>query len=206
MQQVGDCMVALDGRAVSGINGQLGGGTLLRHVVALDEMQKGVAGFLGVRNLPLLVADSERARVAHLAAHFGVKRCAIKHNTGALLFLNHFKDGGLGGQLIKPNELRLCTGADTRDANHFLFLRCPRPFPLLFHEDFESGGIHAQAGLAGHQFGEIEREAVCVVEFEGKFAGEFLALQLGGFFVEHLDPVIKCPVEGFFLCANGLLN
>ena len=143
MQQVGDGMVALDGRAVSGINGQLGGGTLLRHVVALDEMQKGVAGFLGVRNLPLLVADSERARVAHLAAHFGVKRCAIKHNTGALLFLNHFKDGGLGGQFIKPNELRLCTGADTRDANHFLFLRCPRPFPLLFHEDFESGGIHA---------------------------------------------------------------
>ena len=58
-----------------------------------------------------------------------------------------------------------------------LLLRGAGAGALLFHELFKTGRVHGQPALAGHEFGEVEREAVGVVELEGEVAGDRLALR-----------------------------
>ena len=153
MEKVCDGVVALDGCAMGGVYGQLGCGALLRRAVAFYKMEERVAGLLGVGDLPGLIPDGECAGVAHLTAHLGVKRGAIQDDARAFLFFDNLKHGGVGSELIESNKLSLGIGRQAGDADDLFLLSGTRAFALLLHERLEAGGIHAQAGFAGHEFG-----------------------------------------------------
>ena len=54
------------------------------------------------------------------------------------------------------------------DVDRFLFLRLAPSLPLLIHQFLESLSVDGEATLARHQFGQIDREAVGIVQFEHK--------------------------------------
>ena len=166
VEEMGDGVVTLNGRAIGGIDIKLCSGALLRCAFALDEMQEGIAGFLGVGNLPLPAIDSKRAAVTGLAAHFGIEWGAVDHYARAFLFLNHFQNSGFGCQLFEPDKFGAGSGADAGDADDFLLLGGTGAFALLLHERLKAGRVHAQAGFAGHEFSEIERETVGIIQLE----------------------------------------
>ena len=70
-----------------------------------------------------------------------------------------FQNLGLHREVVEADELRGCGGFDLRKRNDFLLLRSAGAGALLFHQLFEAGRVHGQTAFAGHQFGEVEREA-----------------------------------------------
>ena len=98
VQQVGDGVVALDGGAARAVDRAtartLGPSSAARHgptasrrfaTVPSEEMQPGVAGFLGVGDAPELAAVLQFAGVADLAAHFGVEGRGVENDGGLVL-------------------------------------------------------------------------------------------------------------------------
>src|SRR6185503_12966117 len=73
-------------------------------------------------------------------------------------------------QLIEANKYRGSLSIDLGKRNDFLLLRGASTGALFFHQLLETRSIHGQTALARHQFGEVERETVGVVEFERKLA------------------------------------
>ena len=143
---------------------------LPRGLVALYKMQKRFTGFLGVGDSPRFSARNECSCVAHLPAHFGIKRRAVQHHSNTLLFTHHFQHRRLRGLLLKSRELSARTTLKMRHAHDLLFLSRARAFTLFIHQGIKAGIIDLQSGLACHQFRKIERETVRVVQLEGKFS------------------------------------
>ena len=73
-----DGMVALDGGAARGVDAQFDSRARFGGILVGQEMEQGVAGFLSIDNVPDFSAGLNFARVAHLPAHFGVKRGGVK--------------------------------------------------------------------------------------------------------------------------------
>mmetsp|Transcript_73087 Transcript_73087/g.209832 ORF Transcript_73087/g.209832 Transcript_73087/m.209832 type:complete len:387 (+) Transcript_73087:1133-2293(+) len=108
--------------------------------------------------------------------------------------------GLLGDELQGPQALLL---------GLLLPLRLPGSFLLPLHELRERWKIHGEPGLLGHLLGEIDGEAVRVVEQEGSVAGHHLdprALHLRLELCEVLHTSLDHPVEGLLLVAEDLLD
>ena len=75
-------------------------------------------------------------------------------------------DFGRRLQLVVADELGGRGGLDLGEFDDLLLLRGAGARFLLFHELVEAGDINRQPALAGHQLGEVEREAVGVVKLE----------------------------------------
>ena len=77
---------------------------------------------------------------------------------------------------------------------------------LLFHAAVELGLVDVEALLGGHQDGQVEGEAVGVVELEGLVAGKHGGVGLlepGDGFIEEGDAAVEGGGEGFLLGAEG---
>ena len=83
------------------------------------------------------------------------------------------------------------------------FFWAARARALGFHEGVESLGVHREAAFARHEFREVEREALLVIEFECEGAGD---VSLCGSFVEKLDTPIEGFVEGFLFDFQDILD
>ena len=101
VEQVGDGVVALDGGAAGAVNGQGDGGAGGREcrifrlgIFSGQEMEPGVARFLGVGDAPELAAGAQFAGVADLAAHLGVERRGVEDDGGLVLDADDFEDFG----------------------------------------------------------------------------------------------------------------
>ena len=189
-----DCVVALDGGTAGGIHRQLHLSSNLWHTIALDEIQESIAGLLSAGDSPCFAPDRQRASIADLASHLGIKRRSIKYDTGAFLFLNDLRHGGGGAQSFKANKLRRRTGGEARDTDDLLFLSGSCAIALLLHQRVETGVVHRQASLTRHQLRKIQRKAIRVIKLESKLAGQlFFIPHFSDFFVEDVD----ASVEGF---------
>ena len=84
----------------------------------------------------------------------------------------------------------------------FLLSR-PGARALGLHEGVESLRVHRETAFARHEFGEVERKPLLVVELEREGAGD---VSLCGSFVEKLDTPIERFVEGFLFELQDILD
>ena len=87
--------MSLDSSAIGEVYCHIGFSPLIRGMFAFYEMQDCLAGFLSIGDLPSPIANSQCTDVTNLSTHFTVKRCAIHHDSGAVLFPDDFKDDGV---------------------------------------------------------------------------------------------------------------
>ena len=116
-----------------------------------EEMEEGVAGFLGIDNAPDFAAGLNFAGVADLAAHFGVERRSVKGDGDLVFDIDSVQDGGGGGETVESDEIGRMGRIEIGGGDDFLFLGGAGAGALLVHELFEAGCVHGQAALAGHQ-------------------------------------------------------
>ena len=136
-------------------------------------MQPGIAAFWVLTTRQSWPPATHFAGVAHLAAHLGIKRRGVENDRGLVFDAQRLRapwpcvsrasiaDEIACGVLVSIWESSMTS----------FFCAAAGAGALLFHQLFEPGDVHRQAALARHQFGQVERETVGVVEFEGKFAG-----------------------------------
>ena len=75
------------------------------------------------------------------------------------------------------------------------------PSPGLLHQLFIAGDVHGHAPLFGHDAGEIDGEAVGVVEFEGVLSRN-LRLAL----IESHDPCVISLLTAFLRISSRVLH
>ena len=166
VEEVGHCVVALDRRAAGGIDGNLDFVTDIRGIGGIQQVEKGISGFLRICDAPELAAACDFGRVADLAAHLGIAGSAVQNHSGAVFDRKNLEHAGRVYEGVVARENRGRGGFDFGKCDDFLFLGGARTGTLGFHEGVESLGIHREAAFARHEFREVEREALFVVEFE----------------------------------------
>ena len=200
-----DRVVPLDRGPARGVHRHLDLAARLRRGIALYEMNERLAGLLRVADRPGFTAERQRAGVADLPAHLGIKRRAIQHDAGAFLLLNDLRHGGGGGELLKPDKHRRGIGGEARYADDLLLLRGPCTVALLLHQRIKPGGVHRQATLTRHQLRQVQRKAIRVIKLERKRAGQFFFIpQPRGFFAEEVDAAVEGLVERLLLGLDRL--
>ena len=170
-------------------------------------MQPGVASFLGVGNGPKLTTAAHLAGVADLAAHLGIERRGVEDDGGLVLHADDFEDFGRRLQFVVADELGGRGGLDLGEFDDLLLLRGAGAGLLLVHQLVEAGDINGQAALAGHQLGEVEREAVGVVELKGNFVLRHWwrlseVSHSAGSKLRALSHQVDCDLDGFVLCMS----
>ena len=83
---------------------------------------------------------------------------------------DNFEDLGGRLELVVADEIGGRGRSRLGELDDLLLLGGAGAGPLLVHQLVEAGDINGQAALAGHQLGEVEREAVGVVELESATA------------------------------------
>ena len=205
VQDVRDRMVALDGVAAGLVDGDLNRCAGLGGVFAIEEVEPSLPGLLGVGDVPLAAAEGDDRGVADLAAHLGVAGGLIEDDGGAVLDLGDLGDFGLRGEGVVTDKSSRVVGADVGERDDFLLLRRAGPVTLLFHQLLETGAVDGQAAFAGHELGEVEREALLVIEAEGDGARDGAAgLELVGLVFKEGDALVEGAVEGFFFDADDV--
>ena len=168
VQDVRDGVVALDGVTARRIDDELHGGIDGRGFVAAEEVEPGVADFGGGGDGEGVRAEDDLARVADLAAHFGVAGGDIEHDGGLVLHLDDFEDFHVGFEVVVTDELGRRLRFDLGDGDDlFVLFACfTGHLFLALHELVEAIHIDFEASFASEELGEVEREAVGVVEEE----------------------------------------
>ena len=163
---------------------------------------------LNIRHLEGAVGSLNGAVVSHLAAHLGIERRLVQHQD-ALHALSQLvpqfpvghqgQDSALLAGAIIAYELRGGHVLAELDA-------CPAQVAqglpglagadlLLFHQSLEALLVHGHAGLLRHLHGQVDGEAVGVVQLEGVSAGEH-GLPLGLVGGEHIVIDLHAGVQG----------
>ena len=205
VQDVRDRMVALDGVAAGLVDGDLDRRAGLGGVFTIEEVEPSLAGLLGVGDVPLAAAEGDDCGVADLAAHLGVAGGLIEDDGGAVLDLGDLGDLGLRGEGVVTDESGRVIGTDVGKGDDLLLLRGAGAVALLFHQLLETGAVDGQAAFAGHELGEVEREALLVIEAEGDGSRDGAAgLELVGLVFKEGDALVEGAVEGFFFDADDV--
>ena len=200
-------MVARDGEAAGGGDGERDGRSGGGGIRAVNEMQPGVAGFLGVRDVPSGGSEGEGAGGADLAAHLGVEGRAVEDDGERVVFdADYFANGGVERELVVAGEGGGGLVGEVGEGNDFALLGGFGTFALLLHEHLESRRVYGEAAFASEEFGEVEREAVGVVEFENEVAGEGFSGEAGDLFLEEFHAPVEGSVEGFFFDADDVFD
>ncbi len=106
------------------------------------------------------------ALVADLSAHLGVENGVVKHDTFLLTDIENRFDVGAGVIVLVAEKLRRRLVGRICDFDDLFLLRLARALALFLHQLLEAFRVDGQPAFARHQFGEIERETVGVVELE----------------------------------------
>ena len=127
---------------------------------------------------------ADRAAVADLAAALGVERRAVEEHLDEVVVAvlgevrEHGQDAGLGGVVGVADERRgaellddLAVGVEVGVVAALLAGRLG-PLALRRHLGLEPGDVDGDVALAGDLLGQLEREAVRVVEHERGRAGQ----------------------------------
>ena len=181
-------------------------GQLLRQVYGQVVLALRVEDFHG------LAVALEHAAVAHLSAHFGIKRRRVEHELveGLLLLLHAAvaQDAGVALGAVPAAELRLALSQydpvvrlDGGSVAGALL--------LLLHLGVEGGLVHLESLLVADELRQVERESVGVKQGEGLHAVHSVAallLGLGYDALEHGDARGKRAQEGFLLLLHDALD
>ncbi len=144
------------------------------------------------------------ADIIDLAAGLRIKRRLIKDYGCAII--RHPSDTGFQGGCV-VDKLRL--DSQSHGFRHGLIFEAglsARSLALLIERRFESGRVNCQSGLARENFGKIQREAECVIEFECLVAGNhaLFCKHLG--FLESLQTGIERLGKPRFFGLDHMLD
>ena len=210
LQQMGGGVGAHDGLAALHVNGGH------HNIVHLDGAGDHLAVMqvltalvlLNVRHHEAAVAHEDHALVGDLAAHFGVEGGLVQHDdalfaagngAGNLIAHAHRQNLGVavilgvadkgGGGVVQP-QVDACPGQIAQRLPGF-----PGANLLLLHQLGKSRLIQRHI-LVGHHFqGQVNGEAVGIVQLEGVGAGE-LRLALGLMLCQHIGEDRHATVDG----------
>ena len=203
VENVRNRMVALDGVAAGLVDRDFDDCTGFGGIVALDEVEPGLARLLSIGDAPRAAAERDDGGVADLTAHLGVTGRLLEDDGVAFLNLGDLGDFGLRAQGVVAGEGRGVIGADVGEGNDFLLLGGPGPGPLFFHQLLEASDVDGESTFAGHQLREVEREALLIIQAEGEGASDGASsLELGRLVLEERDALIERTVKRFFFVAN----
>lgn len=196
-----------------------GPGLLPHGDLALDDAGPVPVQFdqdvVGVEDLGPAGVGLDDAGVAHLAAGLGVEGRAVEHDAElAVVALGHHGEHrGRGLVLLTAHEPGRPVGLEhllvAGDVGRppGLLLGLLGPAALLGHLGVEAGLVDRHARLAHDLLGDLEGEAVGVVEQEGHLAGQGLALaQLGQLRVEDGRAGAQGLAEPALLALDGLAH
>src|SRR6516164_4043418 len=127
-------------------------------------MKPGVSRLLSIRYPPELATVFEFASVADLTAHFSIERRGVENNGGFVFDADDFDDLRGRFEFVVADEAGRGGGLDLGKFDNFFLLRRSGTGLLLLHELVEAGYVDGQPTLTGHQFGEVERKALLVIE------------------------------------------
>ena len=177
VQQVGGGVVAAHGVAPVGVDGRhrrlprrdAAGGDP-RHVTAQSRQ-----GERGVDHVGRAGLGGDDARVTHLATALGVERRLVEEDLHQVVVAGHVEHGEhprrrrVGDVALEHRGAVLlddvAVGVDVGRLAHRRSRRLG-PRPLLAHRRLEAGDVDRDRALRGDLLGELEREAVGVVEQE----------------------------------------
>ena len=151
----------------------------------------------------------EHAVVAHLAAHLGVEGGLVQHHDAlhaghqllGLLVLHHqgHHAGAVDGGVVVAHKLGLGHVLAELHAGPAQVAQglpgLAGPLLLLLHQLLEALLVHGHALLGHHLHGQVDGEAVGVVQLEGVGAGEDL-LPLGLVLLQHVVEDLQAAVDG----------
>ena len=212
VHQVGGRMVGGDLEPACGVDGQ---GERLGAVLRqpLGDVDGQVVFLDGVEDGDLLAAlGLDPARVTDLAAHFRIERGAVEDQLeeGLVLLLDDtllqkggtFDDGG-----VIAEEFDFLAAAELGPVAEFVGGGGAGTLLLLGQFGLEAVQVDGVAALGGDQFGQVDREAVGVIEDEGVGAGNLLGA--GGFghiVVQHADAAVEGAQEGHLLFTDDAFD
>src|SRR6267142_431539 len=127
-------------------------------------MKPGLAGLLSIDDAPEPTASIQFACVADLPAHLGVKRRGVEDDGCFVFHADDFNNFRWSLQVVVSYKLRGSCVLDLGEFDNLFFLSGTSAGLLLIHQSVEARDIDRHATLASHQFREIQREAVRVVE------------------------------------------
>ena len=176
---------------------------------------------LHVQHLEAQPVAGDQSGVGVLAASLRIERRLVEHDLHHVTRLSPLDqltvgddaaDGGVGGELGEAQERNLARGPQRPvrlrgDGRTLLRLRVGLcALTLLSHQLAEALAIDTQSLLGGHFQGQIDREAVGVVQLEGLRTADLAALGLGlaRGQIEDLRSGSQRPAEGFFLGVGDL--
>ena len=210
MQQVGRRVVERRGLARGRVDA--GDDLVADRQRALGEVagvQVGLAVLLGVVDHEQAAAGAQLAVVAHLAARLGIERRVVEHDDalvagGEGLDLRAVaqqrdharlaREAVVAGELGDGVQLRQAGVVDRETA------RGACPLALCLHRAVEAGLVDGQAALAGDIGGQVDREAVGVVEQEQRLAGDLgPGLEVGDALVEDAHALVEGLGEALLL-------
>ena len=151
-------------------------------------------------------AADQIAHVAHLAAALGVKRGVVQHHHATLAVVQSrhrhaikVERQNLGGglQALVPHKRGGCAAVIQRLIHLELASRSGLVF-LAVHGGMETSFIHLQSTFAADVVGQVQREAIGVVQFKSHFARQNLHA-IGQGFVQDVHADFKRLVKPLFL-------
>ncbi len=176
----------------------------------LDRPQMGdhaLGRLLGVLDPDPAHAGGEVAGVAHLAARFGVEGRPVEEDLDLVaLFGGRDRlptsvdggDPGRGRQLVVAGELRLGQGEEVGPA---LATHRPGARPLAGHGRLEALQVDLDLPLGGELAGQLDREAIGVVELEHLVAGKQVGVA-GQQPLELLQALLQGALEALRLLGD----
>lgn len=216
MQQVGRGVVERGGLAYRGVD--LGLDRAADAQVAPGDhamVQVRAASLGGIAHVEAHASRLEVATVADLAAGLGVERRLVEDHD-ALLALLQALDGlavpeqrddlpGAGDALI-AEEAGLAVDLDQAVVVHAEGAGSAGALALGLHLALEAVLVDGQLALAGDVIGQVDREAIGVVQLEHHVAGNHAALQFGEVLFEDLQALLQGLGELFFLGLQHALD
>jgi len=210
VQQMGGRVVPLDLQASVPIHpgqdplaGFQGPGAL-----GVQAVEDDVLAASGVGHPDLTVRCHEHPGVAHLATHLGVEGSPVQDDRPLVALAERGRHGGLVLQQVVACEqgglqVELLVLGQLGD----LHLGGSGSGPLLLHARLEAGLVDGKTAFAGHDLGQVQWEAVGVIQFEGHLAGKDAShLHASGLLLEQGDAPVQRLVERGLFAPHDLLD
>ncbi len=221
MGQVGGGMVGARAQAPLGVHRQAH--ALADRQAPLEDLQgmsEQLPGlFLGVEHLGPTALPIDLAAIARLAAAFSIEGCLVEQDLDGLPRLGRLGQNAVADQgqgfgrgfdlIIAGEHRRPQPVAQAEPFGRLNGLARTGPVvarhpPLAVHGDVKPFQIHGQPHGAHGVLGQVEREAVGVVEFEGHVPGDHAASsQIGRRFFQQSHAPAQGAAKALLLLAQG---
>src|SRR5690606_6852991 len=200
VQQVCRRVVQSSGLAYGSIHGGFDAGPHPQAAAVKDAVvQEGSTVLAGVVHVKTQTFAGEVAAVADLPTGLGIERRLVEHHytlfacielLNAHAFAEQRNNLAVAGGAEVAGEAGLTLNLDQAVVIHAKGAGRPRALALSLHFALEAFLVQSQPALTGDVSGQVNREAVGIVQFEDHFTGNDAAGKLGQILLEDLQALL----------------